>query len=183
MERIIETPLTDDLIETLKVGDLVYLTGYIFTARDAAHKRLAACLDKNEPLPFDVEGQIVYYAGPCPNKPGYVIGPIGPTTSTRMDKYSPKLIAAGLKGMLGKGERSQAVKDATMKHKGIYFAAIGGVAALMAKCVKSVEVVAFEDLGTEAIRRLYVEKMPLIVALDSDGGNIYKRDGDKLRSS
>lgn len=171
---VIHTPLTDDIIHELKAGDMVYLTGTVYTARDAAHKRLVEMLDQGQDLPFDVTGQIVYYAGPCPNRPGEVIGSIGPTTSVRMDAYSPRLIAAGLKAMIGKGLRSREVKQAMIEHNGIYFAAIGGAAALMSQVVKRAEIIAFEDLGTEAIRRLEVEELPIIVAVDSRGNDIYK---------
>ena len=175
---IITTPLTDDVIKSLKVGEMVYLTGYIYTARDAAHKRLVELIDKNEPLPFDPQGQIIYYVGPCPNRPGSIIGSAGPTTSTRMDAYSPTLIHNNLKAMIGKGQRSKSVKDAVLNYGGIYFVAIGGAAALMSKTIKKVELIAFEDLATEAIRRFYVEKMPVIVALDTYGNDIYNNGND-----
>ncbi|MCL1925495.1 MAG: FumA C-terminus/TtdB family hydratase beta subunit [Defluviitaleaceae bacterium] len=171
----ISTPLTDDIIKSLKVGETVYLTGSIYTARDAAHKRLCEMLEKGEPMPIQFEGQIVFYAGPSPTPPGAVIGSIGPTTAVRMDKYSPILIEKGLKAMIGKGIRGEEVKKAVIDHTGVYFAQPGGIAALMSKCVTSLEIVAFEDLGTEAIRKLTVEKMPLIVALDCYGGDVYNR--------
>ena len=174
-EKIIETPLTGEVIESLNVGDVVYISGIIYTARDAAHKRLVEMIGNNEQPPFDFDGQIVYYAGPCPNKPGFVIGPVGPTTSGRMDAYAPLLINKGLKAMIGKGQRDDQVKEAIVANKGIYFAAIGGAAALISQCVKSVEMVAFEDLGTEAVRRLVVEKLPVVVAIDSRGNDIYDR--------
>ncbi len=174
-EKVITTPLSDEVIRGLKVGEMLYITGIVYTARDAAHKRMVEMLEKGEAMPFDFEGQIVYYAGPCPNRPEFVIGSIGPTTSGRMDSYSPTLISKGLKGMIGKGLRDKNVKDAMIKHNGIYFAAIGGAAALMSKCVKSVEIIAFEDLGTEAIRKLTVEMLPVIVAIDSKGNDIYER--------
>ncbi len=170
----IETPLSDSVIKSIKAGDMVYLTGYIYTARDAAHKRLVELLEKGEPLPFDFLGQVVYYAGPSPAKPNTPIGSIGPTTSGRMDKYSPVLIKHGLKGMIGKGFRSDAVNASIAENTGVYFAAVGGAAALMARCVKSAEVIAFSDLGTEAIRKLYVEELPLIVATDCNGTDFYK---------
>jgi fumarate hydratase subunit beta len=175
MEKILKTPLSDKEIKDLTAGDLVYLSGTVYTARDAAHKRLTEMLEKNELLPFDFDGQAVFYAGPCPNKPGEIIGSIGPTTSGRMDTYAPALIKKGLKIMIGKGQRNDAVKAAIQKHKGIYFAAIGGAAALLSQCVKSVEIIAFEDLGTEAIRKLEVEKMPVVVAVDAQGGDVYRR--------
>lgn len=171
----ITTPLNDETIKSLKIGDIVYITGTIYTARDAAHKRLVELIDKGEKLPFDFEGNIVYYAGPSPNRPEFVIGSIGPTTSTRMDAYSGALIAKGLKGMIGKGLRSKEVKDAIKEYTGVYFAAIGGAAALISKAVKKVEIVAFEDLGTEAIRKLEVLDFPVIVAIDSEANDIYKK--------
>ncbi|MCL2565136.1 MAG: FumA C-terminus/TtdB family hydratase beta subunit [Defluviitaleaceae bacterium] len=151
---------------------MVLISGHIYTARDAAHKRLVEMIEKGEKLPFDLEGQIVYYAGPCPAKPGEVIGSVGPTTSGRMDKYSPTLINQGLKLMIGKGERSLEVKNTIKETKGTYFVAIGGAAAYMARCVKDVEMIAFEDLGAEAIRRLRVEDFPAIVAIDTKGNII-----------
>ena len=168
----LQTPMSQEVIKSLKAGDSVNLTGPIYTARDAAHKRMHEALAQNQPPPFDYSGQAVFYAGPCPAPPGKPIGSIGPTTSGRMDAYSPTLIEAGLRIMIGKGERSPAVVDAIKKHSGIYFVAVGGVAALMAKCVKSAETIAYEDLGTEAIRRLVVENMPLIVAIDYLGNTI-----------
>ena len=176
--KIIQTPLTDETIRSLTAGEMVYLSGPVYTARDAAHKRLAALMEQGQPLPFDFEGQIVYYAGPCPAKPGHVIGSVGPTTSGRMDAYTPALIQRGLKAMIGKGLRDEAVRRAIIEHGGVYFAAIGGAAALMSQCVKNVEMVAFEDLGTEAIRRLTLEEMPVIVALDSKGRDAYRRERD-----
>ena len=175
--KIINTPLSDATIQSLTAGEMVYISGPVYTARDAAHKRLAAMIEAGEPMPFDFQGQIVYYAGPCPAKPGQVIGSVGPTTSGRMDAYTPALIEHGLKAMIGKGLRDEAVRRAVIGHGGVYFAAIGGAAALMSRCVKSVEMVAFEDLGTEAIRRLVLEEMPVIVALDSRGRDVYQREG------
>ncbi len=170
----LQTPISDDTIKSLKAGDMVYLTGYIYTARDAAHKKLVELISNNSPMPFDFTGQAVYYAGPTPAKPGKPIGSCGPTTSGRMDAYSPVLIEKGLKIMIGKGFRKQEVIDAIVKHSGLYLAAVGGAAALIAKCVKSAEVIAFDELGTEAIRRLYVEDFPLIVVVDSLGSDFYK---------
>lgn len=170
----ITTPLSDDEIQGLKVGDMVLITGTIYTARDAAHKQLVELIEKGEPLPFDFAGQIVYYAGPCPSKPGHVIGPIGPTTSGRMDAYTPLLARHGLKAMIGKGLRNEEVRSAIVEHRGVYFAAVGGAAALISRCVKSVEVVAFPELGTEAIRRLEVVDFPAVVAIDSEGNDIYR---------
>lgn len=171
--RELKLPLTKEVINSLKAGDLIYLTGSLYTGRDAAHKRMSEMLSRGEKLPIEVEGEVIYYAGPCPPKPGEAIGSVGPTTASRMDAYSPQLIAAGLVAMIGKGSRSQEVIEAIKRHNGIYFAAIGGVAALMGKCVITAEVVAFEDLGPEAIRRLEVKKLPLIVAIDSTGKSLY----------
>lgn len=170
----IRPPFTDEIIRSLKAGDMVYISGTIYTARDAAHKRMCELLDENQPLPFDVEGAAIYYAGPCPPKPGRPIGSVGPTTSGRMDLYSPRLIDQGLKVMIGKGLRNKEVADSIVSHGGIYFAAIGGAAALMGQAVKKAEVIAFDDLGTEAVRRLEVEKLPVIVAIDSEGNNMYE---------
>ena len=160
----ISTPITQETINLLKAGDTIYLSGHIYTARDAAHARMVTALQNNHPAPFSYEGQAVFYAGPCPAPPGKPIGSIGPTTSDRMDAYSPTLIAAGLRIMIGKGERAPQVLEAIKTHGGLYLVAVGGVAALLAKCVKKVETIAYEDLGTEAIRRLTVEDMPLVVA-------------------
>ena len=170
---ILKTPINYDYIKNLKAGEMVYISGDIYTGRDAAHKRLFEMLEKGEDMPFDFEGQAIYYAGPCPNKPGQIIGSVGPTTSGRMDAYSPKLIENGLKYMIGKGKRNSAVVEAIKNNGGIYFSAIGGAAALMSKCVKSAELVAFSDLGTEAIRKLYVEELPVIIACDSSGACLY----------
>jgi len=168
------TPVTDEAINSLNMGDMVYFSGRIYTARDAAHKKLAELIESGGKLPFDFNGQAVFYAGPAPAKPGRPIGSVGPTTAGRMDLYAPLLISKGLKVMIGKGLRTREVIDAIVKYSGIYFAAIGGVAALMAKCVKSARLIAFEELGTEAVRELEVEKLPLVVAIDSRGGNLYE---------
>ena len=170
----LHTPICGDKIKSLKVGDNITITGTIYTARDAAHKRMAEAISKRELPPFDYEGQVVFYAGPCPAPPGKPIGSIGPTTAGRMDAYAPALIEAGLKIMIAKGNRAAPVVDAIKTHGGLYLAAVGGVAALMAKCVVSCEVVAYEDLGTEAVWKLYVEKLPLIVAIDHQGRSVYK---------
>ena len=175
--RVVQTPLSDEVIKSLKTGDMIYLSGTVYTARDAAHKRLVEMIGRGEQPPFDFKGQIVYYAGPCPNKPGFVIGSVGPTTSGRMDAYTPTLIEHGLKAMIGKGLRDAAVKEAIVRHGGVYFAAIGGAAALMSQCVKKAEIIAFEDLGTEAVRRLEIEMLPVVVALDSTGCDIYTDRG------
>ena len=174
MIRHLNLPLTQDIVSSLHSGDMVTLTGEIFSARDAAHKRMMDALDRKEELPFDIKGSIIYYMGPSPARPGQVIGSAGPTTSTRMDFYTPTLLNMGLKGMIGKGKRSDEVKDAIIKNHAIYFAAIGGAGAILSKCIKKSEVIAYEDLGTEAIRRLYVEDFPCIVVFDSYGTDLYK---------
>ncbi len=167
-------PLTDSIVEQLRIGDSVLISGVIYTGRDSAHKRMVEALERGESLPVDLEGQIIYYAGPAPAKPGQAIGSIGPTTSYRMDAYTPLLISHGLKGMIGKGNRSAEVIEAVKKYKAVYFGAIGGAAALMAKSVKSAELVAYEDLGPEAIRKLVVEDFPAVVVNDCYGGDLYK---------
>jgi fumarate hydratase subunit beta len=174
-------PLRDEDAEKLKIGDRVLINGIIYTGRDAAHKRLFDLLKAGKDLPIDVKGQIVYYVGPTPAKPGQVFGSAGPTTSYRMDAYSPSLIERGLKGMIGKGMRSDAVKEAMKKYKAVYFAAIGGAGALLAKRVKRAEVVAYEDLGPEAIRRLEVEDLPVIVVNDVRGNDLYIEGEKKYR--
>lgn len=171
----IYTPFSDDVIAGLSVGDSLLITGEIYTARDSAHKRLTEMLDAGEPMPFDFKGQAVYYAGPSPTRPDAAVGSIGPTTSGRMDAYSPRLIRCGLKVMIGKGLRDDNVETAIVENCGLYLAAIGGAAALISKSVKHVEMVAFPDLGTEAIRKLIVEDFPAIVAMDARGNDIYKR--------
>jgi fumarate hydratase subunit beta len=171
-------PLSDADVEALKAGDRVRITGVLYTARDAAHGRLWPLIEKGERLPIDVKGQIIYYTGPSPARPGDVVGSIGPTTASRMDKFTPALLKLGLKGTLGKGYRGQAVKDALRQHKGVYFGAIGGAGAMLSRHVKKLEVVAYEDLGTEAIRRLEVEGFPAIVINDCRGGDLYQ-DGLK----
>ncbi len=174
MNKKIETPLTIDKVRDLNAGDIVLLSGEMFTARDAAHKRLVELVDKNEKLPLELQDAIIYYVGPTPPKPGEVIGSAGPTTSYRMDSYTPKLLDLGLKGMIGKGLRGKEVIDSMIKNRCIYFGAIGGAAALMAKCIKKSELIAYEDLGAEAIRKLWVEDMPLVVVIDSHGNNLYQ---------
>ena len=168
------TPLTDDQLKDLKAGDNVFITGYIYTGRDAAHKRLVDLLEEGGELPIDVEGAIMYYVGPAPAKPGRPIGSAGPTTSYRMDSYTPQLLDLGLKGMVGKGKRSAEVKEAMLRNGAVYFAAIGGAAALIAKSVKEAEIVCYEDLGAEAIRRLYVEDFPATVEIDTKGVDLYE---------
>ncbi|MHB9037659.1 MAG: Fe-S-containing hydro-lyase [Armatimonadota bacterium] len=175
-EHHLTTPLTDQAIEQLRAGDHVLLSGVVYTARDAAHARLTELLRQGKPLPIDLEGQVIYYVGPTPARPGQIIGSAGPTTSGRMDSFTPELLAAGLKGMIGKGQRDQTVIDAIKKHKAVYFAATGGAAALLAKRVISCEIVAYEDLGCEAIRRLEVKDLPLIVINDSEGRDFYREN-------
>ncbi len=172
----ITTPIKNSDITNLQTGDMVYATGYIYTLRDAGHKKLIELIENDKQLPIDFEGNIVYYAGPCPNKPSNVIGSIGPTTSGRMDLYSPTLIEKGLKYMIGKGMRSNEVNEKIAEYNGMYFIAIGGAAAKISKCVRSVEVVAFSELGTEALRKMYVEDLPVIVATDTNGNNIYNNN-------
>ena len=175
----ITLPLTDEDIKDLKAGDSVLLTGTMITGRDAAHKRLYELAQKGEQLPVDIKGEVIYYVGPAPAKPGYAVGPAGPTSSYRMDKYAPTLLDMGLKGMIGKGARNQEVIDAIVRNKCIYFAAIGGAAALIAKSIKSDEIICYEDLGTEAVRRYTVEDFPCIVVIDSEGNNVYQTEPKK----
>ena len=170
----IETPLTPEVAKTLRAGDEVLISGTIYTARDAAHQRMIECLDRGETLPFPIRDAIIYYAGPTPAKPGRVIGSIGPTTSTRMDATTPRLIEEGLRGMLGKGRRSAEVVASMQAYGAVYFGAIGGAAALLAQCVEAAEVVCYEDLGAEAIRRLTVRDFPATVVIDSRGENLYE---------
>lgn len=167
-------PLTEEKVRSLKAGDSVLITGVIYTGRDAAHKRMVEGLDRGEELPTDLTDQIIYYVGPTPAKPGQPIGSAGPTTSGRMDAYAPRIIAKGLRGMIGKGYRTPEVVEAMKKHGAVYFVAIGGAAAYIAKSIKSYEVIAYEDLGPEAHARLYVEDFPVIVAIDSEGNNFYE---------
>ena len=173
MDKYITLPLREEDIEELHVGDYVYLSGVVYTARDAAHKRLCETLDAGQELPLDIKGQIFYYMGPTPAREGRVIGSAGPTTATRMDKYAPRLLDLGLKGMIGKGKRSQEVLDTVVRNKAVYFAAAGGAGALLSRCITAAEVVAYEDLGTEAIRRLEIKDFPVIVAADIYGQKIY----------
>ena len=173
MKKTLTTPLSSEDLKDLKAGDDVYISGYIYTARDAAHARLAKLLEEGKELPFDIKGAIIYYVGPAPAREGEPIGPAGPTTSYRMDMYTPPLLEAGLKGMIGKGKRNQDVKDKIVEEGAIYFAAIGGAAALIKRCIKSAEIIAYEDLGTEAIRKLYVEDFPVTVINDSKGEDLY----------
>ena len=170
----LKTPLTDADVESLRIGDRVLLSGIIYTARDAAHKRLIDLMDAGKPLPFELKGSVIYYVGPAPAPPGKPIGSAGPTTSYRMDPFAPRLIAAGLKGMIGKGNRAPEVIEAIKRYKAVYFGAIGGAGALMAKSIVSSEIIAYEDLGPEAIRRLEVRDLPLFVINDTVGGDLYQ---------
>jgi fumarate hydratase subunit beta len=172
-EYNIKLPLDDQTIKKLNIGDRVFLTGYMYTGRDAAHKRLVELITSNKELPINLENETIYYVGPAPAREGQIIGSAGPTTSYRMDPYTEALMEKGLKGMVGKGRRSQDVIDSIKKYRGVYFAAVGGAAAYISKCIKKKELVAYEDLGTEAILRIYVEKFPVIVAVDSKGKSIY----------
>jgi len=169
------TPLTSEDTKQLKAGDVVYLSGVLYTARDAAHKRLVELINKGEELPFDIEGSVIYFVGPTPPKPGDPIGSAGPTTSYRMDSYSPTMLANGSKGMIGKGGRSQEVKDACVKYDGIYFGATGGAGALLGKRIKSAEVIAYPELGPEAVRRIEVEDFPVTVINDTYGNDLYQQ--------
>jgi len=178
----IDLPLSETQVRSLRAGDVVSLWGVLYSARDSAHKRLVELLDKGEPLPLDVAEQTIYYMGPSPARPGKVIGAAGPTTSYRMDPYAPRLISVGLRGMIGKGERGAEVVNAMKQFGAVYFAATGGAGALIAKSIKSAEVVAFPELGPEAIRRLTVEAFPAIVAQDTIGGNLYQDGVAKFRS-
>lgn len=181
MKKKITLPITDEDIKNLKAGDSVLLTGSIITGRDAAHKRLYELIQNGEKLPVDIKGELIYYVGPAPAKPGYAVGPAGPTSSYRMDKYAPSLLDLGLKGMIGKGARNKEVVDAIVRNKGVYLVAIGGAAALIAKSIKSEEILCYEDLGTEAVRRYEVEDFPCIVAIDSNGNNVYETEPPKYR--
>ncbi|MBN8199859.1 MULTISPECIES: Fe-S-containing hydro-lyase [Bacillaceae] len=172
--NIVSSPIDEQVLISLKAGDRVLISGTIFTARDAAHKRMSEALQKGEDLPFKIKGQTIYYVGPTPAKPGQIIGSAGPTTSGRMDKYTPSLLDRGLKGMIGKGYRSQEVIDSMKKNKAVYFAAIGGSGALIARSIKSMEVIAYEDLGPEAIYKLTVENFPAVVIIDSEGTDWYQ---------
>ena len=174
MEKHIDLPINNTDLENLRAGDFCYLTGTLYTARDAAHKRMAEALDKGEELPMDIKGQALYYLGPTPPRPGRVMGSAGPTTSGRMDKYTPRLLDMGLSLMIGKGKRNDAVKEAMIRNGAVYMACIGGAGAILSRSIKNAEIIAYEDLGTEAIRKLYVEDLPAIVVMDAAGGNLYK---------
>lgn len=175
MEKIIKAPIDRDEISSLKSGDMVYITGTIYTARDAAHKRMSEALTSGSDIPIELKDNIIYYMGPSPAREGRVIGSAGPTTASRMDKYTPALLDLGLGGMIGKGKRSKEVIDAIVRNKSVYFAAIGGAGALLSKAIVASEVIAYDDLGTEAIRKLKVEKFPAIVVIDSEGNNLYEQ--------
>lgn len=182
MKKYIEAPLKTSDIDNLKAGDYVYISGTIYTARDAAHKRMEETLNMEETLPIELENNIIYYMGPSPAREGKVIGSAGPTTSTRMDKYTPRLLDMGLKGMIGKGKRQPQVLDAIVKNRAVYFAAVGGAGALLSKCIIESRVIAYDDLGTEAIRELKVKNFPVIVVVDAYGNNLYEtaiKDIDK----
>ena len=174
MDKHIKAPISKEEVASLKIGDYVYITGTIYTARDAAHLRMDETLDKGEKLPINIEDNIIYYMGPSPAREGRPIGSAGQTTASRMDKYAPRLLDMGLIGMIGKGKRSEAVKDAIVRNGAVYFAAVGGAGALLSKSITSSEVVAYDDLGTEAIRKLEVENFPVIVVIDSKGNNLYE---------
>ena len=171
MERHINVPFDADIVKELKAGDYVYLTGTIYTARDAAHKRMYEALQNGETLPFDIEGNVIYYMGPSPAREGRPIGSAGPTTASRMDKYTPALLELGMRGMIGKGRRT--VRESMMKNQAVYFAAVGGAGALLSKSILQAEVIAYEDLGTEAIRKLEIKDFPVIVVMDCEGNNLY----------
>lgn len=181
MIKRITTPLTEEKVKDLKCGDSVLLSGKLYTARDAAHKRLIDILDRGEELPINIKDETIYYVGPTPAKPGQVIGSAGPTTSYRMDAYSPKLLDLGLKGMIGKGKRNKEVINSMKKNTAVYFGAIGGAAALIGKCITASEVILYEDLGSEAIRRLEVKDLPLIVVIDSEGNNLYEKGREEYK--
>mgnify|MGYP002617793911 FL=1 len=174
MERHITVPVAKEEIQDLRAGDYVYLTGTIYTARDAAHKQMDEALDRGESLPFDIEGSIIYYMGPSPAREGRAIGSAGPTTASRMDKYTPRLLDLGMGAMIGKGKRSKAVMDAIVRNGAVYFAAVGGAGAILSKCILSSEIVAYEDLGTEAVRRLAIQDFPVVVVMDALGNNLYE---------
>lgn len=181
MDKKIQAPISNEDANSLRAGDYVYITGTIYTARDAAHKRMYEALEKNQQLPIEMANNIIYYMGPSPAREGRPIGSAGPTTASRMDKYAPKLLDLGLKGMIGKGKRSQAVRDAIVRNGSVYFAAIGGAGAILSKCIKKSEVISYDDLGTEAIRKLYVEDFPVIVVIDSEGNNLYETAIEKYK--
>ena len=181
MEKNVKLPLSDDEIMDINAGDKLYLTGYIYTARDAAHKKMVETMENGDKLPFNIKGECIYYAGPCPEKPGEVIGSCGPTTSARMDKYTPFLLERGLKLIIGKGERNDEVEKSLKDNNALYLAAVGGCGALIKKCIKEAELIAYPELLSEAVRKLYVEDFPVIVAIDSKGNNLYKTEKEKYK--
>ena len=181
MDRYIKAPVSAEECKSLRAGDYVYITGTIYTARDAAHKRLYEALNENKELPLEMNNNIIYYMGPSPAREGRPIGSAGPTTSSRMDKYTPNLLNLGLKGMIGKGKRSKEVIESIVNNGAVYFAAVGGAGAILSKCIKESKVVAYDDLGTEAIRELQVENFPVIVVIDSEGNNLYETSIDKYK--
>ena len=181
MDRQISVPIKKEDALSLRAGDYVTLTGIIYTARDAAHKRMQEALDAGESLPIEMQGNVIYYMGPSPAREGRPIGSAGPTTASRMDKYAPQLLDLGLLGMIGKGRRSSAVKEAVVRNGAVYFAAVGGAGALLSKSIREAEIVAYEDLGTEAIRKLTVEEFPVIVCMDSEGTDLYETAAEKYR--
>ena len=183
MEKHIKAPISKEVSRKLRAGDYVYITGTIYTARDAAHKRMDDALKNGENLPVDMVGQTIYYMGPSPAREGRPIGSAGPTTASRMDKYAPQLLDLGLGAMIGKGKRSEAVIDSMKKNTAVYFAAVGGAGALLSKCIKKSKVIAYDDLGTEAIRKLYVENLPVITVIDCDGNNLYETAPEKYKRS
>lgn len=174
MDRYIEAPFNEEIVSQLKSGDYVYITGAIYTARDAAHKRMYEALKHGSELPFQIKDQVIYYMGPSPAREGRPIGSAGPTTASRMDKYTPELLDLGLRGMIGKGKRTSEVRDAIVRNGAVYFAAVGGAGALLSKSIISSEVIAYDDLGTEAVRKLQVKDFPVIVVIDSEGNNLYE---------
>ena len=178
-KKRVTVPLTDEDARSLKAGDYVYLNGTVYSARDAAHKRMQEALDAGSELPFDIRGNVIYYLGPSPAREGQVIGSAGPTTASRMDKYTPELLDLGLKGMIGKGKRSQAVHEAMVRNGCVYFAAVGGAGALLSKAITASEVIAYDDLGTEAIRKMEIKDFPVIVVIDSEGNDLYEQVAKK----
>lgn len=182
MDRHIKVPMTKEEIKNLKSGDYVYLTGTIYSARDAAHKRMYKAIQNQEDLPMEIEGNVIYYMGPSPAREGRVIGSAGPTTASRMDKYTPRLLDLGLGAMIGKGKRTEDVRQAVIRNSSIYFAAVGGAGALLSKCIVESEVIAYDDLGTEAIRKMQVENFPVIVVIDSEGNNLYETAIEKYKA-
>lgn len=182
MEKHINAPIDEEVVKTLEAGDFVYISGTIYTARDAAHKRMYESMLEHKEIPIDLKNNIIYYLGPTPAREGQVIGSAGPTTSSRMDKYTPLMLENGLKGMIGKGKRSEEVIKAMQKEGAVYFAAIGGAGALLSKCITKAEVIAYDDLGTEAIRKLEVKDLPVIVVIDSKGNNLYEEASKKYRN-